>query len=149
MSISGRVEPLSHLYTGSPNEIERLEKGYSSAWLHHKGRNRHHLEYWIDYAPEHRPCGGCHCCSAPTTVPVACGCPVASRHSARGSGDEGANQKNVPLEQVPLAPQYPFERPTGGLGQEMIDLALELGFANAAVMDTKDLIFMPSFRPLT
>ena len=36
----------------SPNEIERLEKGYSSAWLHHKGRNRHHLEYWIDYAPE-------------------------------------------------------------------------------------------------
>ena len=32
--------------------------------------------------------------------------------------------------------------------QEMIDLALELGFANAAVMDTKDLIFMPSFRPL-
>lgn len=32
--------------------MERLEKGYSSAWLHHKGRNRHHLEYWIDYAPE-------------------------------------------------------------------------------------------------
>ena len=28
---------------------------------------------------------------------------VASRHSARGSGGEGANQKNVPLEQVPLA----------------------------------------------
>lgn len=33
----------------SPNNIERLEKGYSQAWLHHKGRNRHHLEYWIDY----------------------------------------------------------------------------------------------------
>ena len=32
--------------------------------------------------------------------------------------------------------------------QAMIDLALELGFANAAMMDTKDLIFMPSFRPL-
>ena len=29
----------------SPNEIERREKGYSAAWLHHKGRNRHHLEY--------------------------------------------------------------------------------------------------------
>lgn len=27
-------------------------------------------------------------------------------------------------------------------------LALELGFANAAVMDTKELVFMPSFRPL-
>ena len=24
--------------------------GYSSAWLHHKGRNKHHLEYWIDYS---------------------------------------------------------------------------------------------------
>lgn len=22
--------------------------GYSEAWLHHKGRNKHHLEYWVD-----------------------------------------------------------------------------------------------------
>ena len=36
----------------SPNEIERREKGYSAAWLHHKGRNKHHLEYWIDYAAD-------------------------------------------------------------------------------------------------
>lgn len=34
----------------SPNTAERLDKGYSSAWLHHKGRNKHHLEYWIDYS---------------------------------------------------------------------------------------------------
>ncbi len=33
----------------SPNEAERKAKGYTSAWLHHKGHNRHHLEYWIDY----------------------------------------------------------------------------------------------------
>ncbi|MDP4152844.1 MAG: DUF5662 family protein [Bacillota bacterium] len=33
----------------SPNNIERKVRGYSSAWLHHKGRNKHHLEYWIDY----------------------------------------------------------------------------------------------------
>ena len=33
-----------------PNEAERDAKGYSSAWLHHKGRNKHHLEYWIDYS---------------------------------------------------------------------------------------------------
>ena len=33
----------------SPNDAERKAKGYSSAWLHHKGRNKHHLEYWIDY----------------------------------------------------------------------------------------------------
>ena len=35
--------------TASPNNREREVKGYSSAWLHHKGRNKHHLEYWIDY----------------------------------------------------------------------------------------------------
>ena len=34
----------------SPNNAEREDKGYSSAWLHHKGRNKHHLEYWIDYS---------------------------------------------------------------------------------------------------
>ena len=34
--------------TRSPNAAEKEEKGYSSAWLHHKGRNRHHFEYWID-----------------------------------------------------------------------------------------------------
>lgn len=32
----------------SPNAAERDEKGYSTAWLHHKGRNKHHSEYWID-----------------------------------------------------------------------------------------------------
>ncbi len=34
--------------TRSPNTAEREEKGYSSAWLHHKGRNKHHFEYWTD-----------------------------------------------------------------------------------------------------
>ena len=38
----------------SPNELEREDKGYSSAWLHHKGRNRHHFEYWLDYNPKTR-----------------------------------------------------------------------------------------------
>ena len=33
----------------SPNNAEREAKGYSSSWLHHKGRNKHHFEYWIDY----------------------------------------------------------------------------------------------------
>lgn len=34
--------------TRSPNSIERETIGYSSAWLHHKGRNKHHWEYWYD-----------------------------------------------------------------------------------------------------
>ena len=32
----------------SPNAAERADKGYSEAWMHHKGRNRHHYEYWTD-----------------------------------------------------------------------------------------------------
>lgn len=38
----------------SPNEGERLDRGYSVAWMHHKGRNRHHFEYWTDYNPATR-----------------------------------------------------------------------------------------------
>lgn len=34
----------------SPNNAEREAIGYSSAWLHHKGRNKHHYEYWLDYS---------------------------------------------------------------------------------------------------
>ena len=37
--------------THSPNEAERKVKGYSKAWMHHKGRNKHHFEYWTDYNP--------------------------------------------------------------------------------------------------
>ena len=32
----------------SPNTAEREAKGFSEAWMHHKGRNRHHYEYWTD-----------------------------------------------------------------------------------------------------
>ena len=34
--------------TRSPNAQERQEKGFSEAWMHHKGRNKHHYEYWTD-----------------------------------------------------------------------------------------------------
>lgn len=37
--------------TRSPNAAERETKGYSEAWMHHKGRNRHHYEYWSDLSP--------------------------------------------------------------------------------------------------
>lgn len=33
----------------SPNAMQKIKEGYSKAWLHHKGRNKHHLEYWLDY----------------------------------------------------------------------------------------------------
>lgn len=34
----------------SPNDAEREDKGFTTSWLHHKGRNKHHLEYWLDYS---------------------------------------------------------------------------------------------------
>ena len=40
-----------HYYQGfrSPIDAEKEEKGYSLGWLHHKGRNKHHWEYWLDF----------------------------------------------------------------------------------------------------
>ena len=32
----------------SPIDVCKRVKGYSNAWLHHKGRNKHHYEYWQD-----------------------------------------------------------------------------------------------------
>ena len=29
---------------------EKIQE-YQKSWLHHKGRNKHHFEYWVDYAP--------------------------------------------------------------------------------------------------
>lgn len=49
----------------SPNNAEREELGYSAAWLHHKGRNKHHYEYWIDYSLRYVPGG-----MAPAPMPV-------------------------------------------------------------------------------
>ena len=42
--------PGAKYYQGnrSPNEKERELFGYSAAWMHHKGRNKHHFEYWND-----------------------------------------------------------------------------------------------------
>ncbi len=38
----------------SPQAREREVLGYSAAWLHHKGRNKHHFEYWTDFADGRR-----------------------------------------------------------------------------------------------
>ena len=45
-------------YVGTHSPITEAKKvqGYSNAWLHHKGRNKHHAEYWVDEAaPEKTP----------------------------------------------------------------------------------------------
>lgn len=37
-------------FTGDRSPIDncKADKGYSMAWQHHKGRNTHHWEYWVD-----------------------------------------------------------------------------------------------------
>ena len=36
----------------SPISKEKEVLGYSKGWLHHKGRNKHHWEYWVDFSRE-------------------------------------------------------------------------------------------------
>lgn len=50
------IESCKH-YQGnrSPITVTRIEKGYSEAWLHHKGRNKHHIEYWYDWNTKEVP----------------------------------------------------------------------------------------------
>ncbi len=43
-----RIGAKYYLGDRSPNSAERQDKGYSVAWMHHKGRNKHHYEYWTD-----------------------------------------------------------------------------------------------------
>ncbi len=33
----------------SPISVCKEKNEYSKAWLHHKGRNKHHSEYWVDF----------------------------------------------------------------------------------------------------
>lgn len=50
----------ARFYQGSrsPNEGEREAYGYSKAWIHHKGINKHHFEHWTDYNPKTRKIEG-------------------------------------------------------------------------------------------
>lgn len=34
--------------TSSPIDAAKKAQGWSKAWMHHKGRNTHHYEYWVD-----------------------------------------------------------------------------------------------------
>lgn len=37
-------------YDGTRSPIDKCKEinGYSMAWFHHRGRNKHHWEYWVD-----------------------------------------------------------------------------------------------------
>lgn len=78
--------------TRSPNEAEREAFGYSKAWLHHKGRNRHHFEYWLDYNPQTKRVG-------PVKMPVVFVKEMFCDRVAASKIYQGDNyNKNQPLE---------------------------------------------------
>ena len=74
----------------SPNNAERKAIGYSSAWLHHKGRNKHHLEYWIDYNVPGPADGG--------NPPPMCGMKIPVRYVCEGFIDRISASKNYQKE---------------------------------------------------
>lgn len=43
----------------SPLAVCKETEGYSKAWLHHKGRNKHHFEYWMDFSKASGGMVGC------------------------------------------------------------------------------------------
>ena len=49
----------------SPIDAEKEEKGYSLGWLHHKGRNKHHWEYWLDFGKD-----GIYSCQMPVNYVI-------------------------------------------------------------------------------
>lgn len=49
-SITELSESIKYYQDGkSPIEVCKENNEYSTAWQHHKGRNPHHFEYWLDY----------------------------------------------------------------------------------------------------
>jgi len=77
----------------SPNDAEREEKGYTSAWLHHKGRNKHHLEYWVDYSMDRS--GALAGCKMPEKYVVEMFC---DRIAARKNYNKEKYNDSYPLE---------------------------------------------------
>ena len=45
------TEGVKYYTDGMKSTISTCKKlnGYSNSWLHHKGRNKHHFEYWYDF----------------------------------------------------------------------------------------------------
>ena len=82
----------------SPNFTERRDNGlgYSIAWLHHKGRNKHHFDYWLDY------------CLQPDGSFVFGGCRMPIRYVAEMFCDRLAANRNYQKENYTDAAPYEY-----------------------------------------
>ena len=53
----------------SPIDVQKVLFGYASSWFHHKGRNTHHYEYWMDNFDN-----GCYVTRMPVMDTIECTC---------------------------------------------------------------------------
>lgn len=87
----------------SPLAVSRQVNGYSKAWLHHKGRNKHHWEYWIDGYDK----GGYGC-----IIPFPYACEMICDMIAASKVYRGKNfTANSPLEYFEAQNYGPFVHP--------------------------------------
>lgn len=89
----------------SPNNAEREAIGYSSAWLHHKGRNKHHYEYWLDYSSR------VECVFIPSKMPNKY---LVEMYMDRIAASKTYNKENY-------TDDFPLEYFLKGKGKEMIE----------------------------
>ena len=82
----------------TPIGAEKADKGYSVAWLHHKGHNPHHWEYWIDWVD-----GEILLCPIPDKYIIEMLCDFIGASKAYGTNDPYgyflAHEKNILIEE--------------------------------------------------
>ena len=123
--------------TRSPNNAEREKLGYSAAWLHHKGRNKHHYEYWQDYSLNAAP---------GTLVPV----PMPDRYIAEMIMDRIAASKvykgkaytdAAPLEYYNNSKEHPsIHEDTKAVLEKMLTMLAEEGEAKTFACIKRELV---------
>ncbi|MCR4903326.1 MAG: DUF5662 family protein [Butyrivibrio sp.] len=104
----------------SPHAALREQYGFSPGWLHHKGRNKHHYEYWLDFQ---RNCpGNIYPCKMPDRYIAEM---VADRIAACRVYKGDAYTTSSPLEYYNLAPEanlmHPYTREKLELFLHMIE----------------------------
>ena len=73
----------------SPVAIQKKKFGYCSSWMHHKSRNLHHYEYWMDRFDD-----GCYVTRMPYKYTVEMLCDYLGANAAY-SGNTGKNSKEI------------------------------------------------------
>jgi hypothetical protein len=119
----------------SPTTAEREDLGYSAAWLHHQGRNRHHFEYWIDYTGKKR--GE----KAPVQMPIKYLAEmVADRYAACKTYNKKEYSQSDPLNYFLRSKDViAMHSESKALLEEILTIRAERG-ENAAFKHTKELI---------